>query len=440
MAAAAADHQVLGAYTGALEARYDAGDALARVAEHVGAVFLVVAGVPLVALAALTADVRRRRDTPPELVALLATTLAWCALLVVQVGVFASRFVEHLAERDLLTAAPPLFVVLAVWLARGAPRPQPFTTVAALAIAAPVLLLPVHRVASQEAALDSFSTIPLRLLGEASSTAVLDAVWAIGAALAIALAVLIPTRLRAWLVAIAGAVLVIFSVVVSSEVRALSAADERWWFAAASPTWVDDAATAPVLYVQAESPLWGGVWKQAFWNERIDEVAKVPGGSVEGPIEARVVAPRFDGLLLDVSGERVDRELIVAPSGMALVGERLAGYGPSADLQGLTLWRVDPPARLSSWATGIKPNGDLLGTARVSVYDCAGGRLALTLLGKQGTPVRFRVDGVPAGEIAPRPGTVWRGSVPGSADEERCVFELESPGLTGSTRIEYVRG
>jgi hypothetical protein len=54
--------------------------------------------------------------------------------------------------------------------------------------------------------------------------------------------------------------------------------------------------------------------------------------------------------------------------------------------------------------------------------------------------VRFRVDGRPAGEIAPRPGAVWQGSIPAPEGEGRCEFEIESPGLTGSTRIEYVRG
>jgi hypothetical protein len=441
LVAAATGRDVLGAYSGALGAGYDASDAATHVFEHVGAVFLVVAGIPLVALVGLTADVARRRDASAQTVGLLATALSWTALLAIQVGVFASRFVDHLAERDLLTAAPPLFVVLAVWLGRGCPRPQPATAIGALAIAAPALLLPVHRVATREAALDSFSTIPLRLLGEVSSDSLLDGVWAAGAAAAIALAVLLPVRARLLLPVATAAVLVGLTIVVSDEVRKLSQADERWWFDDASPGWIDEASSEPVLYVQAASPHWGGVWKQAFWNERIDAVAQVPGGSIEGPLPYTVVAPRFDGLLLDVRGRRVHHRLIAAPAELTLVGEQLAGYGPSADLQGLKLWRADPPVRLSSWATGVQPNGDLLGTARVTVFDCADGALELTLLGKQGTPVRFRVNGIPIGQIAPRPGTVWRGSLPSPEGvAAKCQFQLDSPGLTGSTRIEFVRG
>jgi hypothetical protein len=181
------------------------------------------------------------------------------------------------------------------------------------------------------------------------------------------------------------------------------------------------------------------VWKHAFWNERITSVARVPGGKVAGPIPTRLVSPRFDGLLFDTRGRPLSRGLVAASSAMTLVGEELAGYGPAADLPGLTLWRVQPPARLSTWSSGVKPNGDLLGTARVTAFDCASGRLELTLLGKQGLPVRFRVDGKPAGEIAVRPGRVWHGSLAPSPGVARCEFELESPGLTGSTRIEFVR-
>ncbi|HJU47609.1 MAG TPA: glycosyltransferase family 39 protein [Gaiellaceae bacterium] len=439
LAATAADRQVLGAYTGAVEATYDAGDVLTRVVEHAGAIFLLVAGVPLIALVALTVDAARRRDVSPELAALLATALAWCLLLAVQVGVFASRFVEHLAERDLLSAVPVLFVVFAAWLARGMPRPQPLTAVAALLVAAPAILLPVHRVATQQAALDSFSTIPLRRLAEATSDTVLDVTWTLVAALVVVLAVLLPSRFRAGLAVFVGALLVAVTVGSSGEVRRLSVADEQWWFADASPRWIDDAATGPVTYLQADSPNWGGVWKHAFWNERIASVARLPGAPIAGPVPSQLVSPRFDGTLFDRRGRPLPERLVAAPSEMALVGEPLAGYGPAADLPGLRLWRVDEPARLSSWTSGVQPNGDLLGTARVKAYDCPGGRLELTLFGKQGLPVRFRVDGAPAGEVTLRPGRVWHGSLSGDGGSEVCEFELDSPGLTGSTRIEFVR-
>ena len=397
--------------------------------------------MPLVALAALTVDgIGRHRDLSPELAALIATALSWCVLLAVQVGVFASRFVEHLAERDLLTAVPVLFVVFSAWLARGCPRPQPFTALAVAIVAVPAIALPVHQVATREAALDSFSTIPLRRLAETTSEGTLDAVWAVGAGLVVILAVLMPSRLRVVLLAVVAVALVGATIGASVEVRRMSVADDQWWFGDASPRWIDEATEQPVTFVQADTPNWSGLWKQAFWNERIASVAVLPGTAVAGPIPTRLVSPRFDGVLFDESGRALEQSLLAAPREMTLVGEQLAGYGPAGDLAGLGLWRVEGPPRLSTWSEGVQSNGDLLGTARITVFDCSDGRLELTLLGKQGLPVRFSIDGKPAGQVTTAPGGVWNGFIPAPADAaEKCEFALDSPGLTGSTRIEYVR-
>jgi hypothetical protein len=209
----------------------------------------------------------------------------------------------------------------------------------------------VHSVASAEAALDSFTTIPLRLLGDVTSDAVLDTVWAVGAALVVALAVLLPARRRVWLAVLTGGVLVGASVVVSSEVRDLSRADQRWWFADASPSWVDDAADRPVLYLQADTPLWGGVWKQAFWNERVDAVANLRSGSVEGPIPTRVVAPRFDGLLLDVDGKRIG---VARGVKKALIGKVIGAKGGGSDrIASAIQWAVNEGANVISMSLGM---------------------------------------------------------------------------------------
>ena len=62
----------------------------------------------------------------------VAVTLSTTFWIPVQVGAFASRYVGQLAERDLIVAAPPLFVCLVVWVARGLPRPQPATSIIAV--------------------------------------------------------------------------------------------------------------------------------------------------------------------------------------------------------------------------------------------------------------------------------------------------------------------
>ena len=89
---------------------------------------------------------------------------------------------------------------------------------------------------------------------------------------------------------------------------------------------------------------------------------------------------------------------------------------------------------------GVHPNGDILGTAEIEVFGCGPGRLELTLLGKQATPVEISANGRPELTVAPATDTVWNGSVPspGPTDNGRCTFDIRSPGLVGSTRIEFV--
>ena len=75
------------------------------------------------------------------------------------------------------------------------------------------------------------------------------------------------------------------------------------------------------------------------------------------------------------------------------------------------------------------------------MFGCGPGELQLTLLGKQGAPTRIWLNGRVVAERAIPPYSVWRPAVraPANADPaRRCVYELESDGLIGSTRIEFV--
>ena len=437
----AAGRAPLGAYTATVEAGYDAGDVALDIARHAGDVVLLVAAVPLVALAALTVEAVRRREPDPRVRATLAVTLAYVPLLVAQVGAFASRFVGHLAERDLLTAVPPLLVVFALWLGRGLPRSGFAAGAAALAIAAAAILLPIDDLNQRTAFLDSFTTIPLRLLAEHTSEDTMHVVFATTVASLVALAMLVPRRAAVVLPLAVGATLLVTTAVASAEIRTLSQADERWWFATADPAWVDDAADGPVTYLHAGTAFWGGVWKHAFWNHRIATVARLPEAPLPGPIGATVASVRFDGLILDDHGRLLRHRLAVVPLGLRPRGERLAGFGPSSDQPGLELWRLQSPPRVDTWIHGLDPNGDLRRPVTLTIYSCVRGRLELTLLGKQGTPIEVRVDGALVRRIEAVPGSVWNGAVPvvPRGGRRLCLVELRSAGLVGSTRIEFVR-
>ena len=64
-----------------------------------------------------------------------------------------------------------------------------------------------------------------------------------------------------------------------------------------------------------------------------------------------------------------------------------------------------------------------------------------SLLGKDGLPVRITVNGLPWLTVQPEPGGRWTGSIPSlrsGADNDPCLFQLESEGLVGSTRVEWM--
>ena len=431
----------VGVYAAAMGG-YEVGSAARDVFWHTGAVFVIVAGVPLIALGVLLAECARGGESDTA-AALVATACAWTMVSVVEVGTFASRWVDHIAERDLITVAPPLFLVLALWLARGIPRPQLLTAVIAIAVAAPAILLPVSRFATQESALDAFSFIPLWRLREATSSASLEVVYALAVGLVVVAAVLVPCRARFILVGLVAWTLVLVTTVSTHEIQRLARADRTWVFSTAQPRWIDENANGPVTYIYAETAVPQLLWKTAYWNERIDRVLEFDGVPPAAPLPTRRVAPRVNGLIRDTAGRRLRGGFVVAPSNIALAGTELASYGPAADIPGMTLWRADAPLRVRWITTGLRANGDIAGAARVQVPGCRRGHLSLTLLGKAGTPVTISVDGQDTLTVTPAPDTTWAGEIPAPASADgtsACEYQINSPGLVGTTRVEFVYG
>ena len=440
---AAAGHwgDVFGAYAAAAGG-YELGAAATDVIWHFAGVFILVAGIPLVALAAMTIQCVQRRESDPAACALVATTAAWTLCLALEVGTFASRWVDHVTLRDLQPVIPPLMLVFALWIARGVPRPRPWIQLAALVIAVPAVLLPVSRFAVQESALDAVSMIPLWRLAEASSTNALELVYPLAAGALVALAVFLPSRMRLALPVVVAVTLVALSILSTRQIERLTHLDRTWVFDTGERRWIDAAATGPVTYLHA-SAFPAGVWKHVFWNRRIVTVARLKSAAALDPLVPVNVELARDGRLQATDGHAFQPALVTAPSDFELAGERIAQAPRSTDLAGLTLWRVEQPLRLLTSRTGVKPNGDIVGTtAQITVYACGPGRLELTLLGKQGTPIELRVNGITWARPQVASGTVWNGSVPSPPDADGrslCIFELVSPGLVGSTRLEFVR-
>jgi hypothetical protein len=442
--AALGEGDTLGAYGTLAEAEeYSLSDLASSIAWQAGAVVILTVGVPLVALGVLAWELLRGRESDHGVRALVATTLAYLVVTVVEVGVFASRFVEHVTERQLLSVAPPVFIAFAVWLGRGMPRPQPVTSLIAIAVAASALLLPVERITTRAAAADALSTVPLEYLRRAVSEVTFETIYAGAAAAFLLFAVLAPRRAAPLIAGIVAVALAAGSLVASHEMRERSQFDRFTLFAGSSPSWLDASGASGVAYLETGDRIWPSLWHHMFWNRSITSVVRLQTAESPGVVPQRVVSLRDDGVLVDGDGNTVEAVQLVTPSTVLTAGEQVTAIPPSTE-PGLTLWNVESPVRVLQRVRGLQPNGDLYGgqTARIEVFGCGPGELQLTLLGKQGDPTRIWLGPRLLAERAIPPGAVWRPAVraPATVDGTgRCVYELESDGLVGSTRIEFVR-
>jgi len=363
---------------------------------------------------------------------------------VVEVSVFASRFIDHVTERQLLSVAPPLFVALAVWMYRGVPRPQPFTSLLALCVAASALLLPLGRITAKAIYADSPSLIALERISAHLPQSSFQAGYAIAIGAVILLAVLLPRRSAPALAVLVACALAAASLVASREIRDRSQTERERSFAGAPPSWIDANGGSDVTLLLTGARFWPSAWETLFWNESVRRVVRMPG--VESPriLAELVAAPRPDGGLVTSRGDLLRAPYVAAPNTVSIVGDRVAAIPASFEQSGMSLWRVDGPITIASRVVGLKPNGDLYGRAHawIRVFACAPGHLELTVLGKEGLPTRVLTEGTVRAQRAVAPGKVWRPTIaaPASADGSSvCDFRLESDGLVGTTRVEFVR-
>ncbi len=433
--------ELLGAYAPLGEAgSYSVGDVARSMAWHAGSLALLTIAIPLLALCILALQALQGKEDDPAARALVAAAVAYLVVTVVEVSAFASRFVDHVTERQLLSVAPPVFVAFAVWLARGLPRPQPATSIIAIAVAAPPILLPLDRVATRATAPDAPSMIALERLRSTFSESTFELLYAGAAAVLLALAVLLPRRFAPLLVALVAAAFVGGSIVASDEIADRSQIERERTFATAQPDWIDaSGATAATLLLTGDR-FWPSAWHELFWNESIVEVARTSDTDSPGLIPQTVVTLRPDGRLQETNGELLDRPYLAAPIGVSVVGERVADLPGTEDQPGIALWRTEQPVRLTQRVQGLRPNGDLHGgeSAEITVFSCGSGRLELTLLGKQGLSTRLLRDGEVVAEQAIPPNGAWRPAIRATGDGATCDFRLETDGLVGSTRIEWV--
>jgi hypothetical protein len=419
--------KLFGAYQAAGEVHYTLGDTLRFCLYHAADVVLFTGVAPVCALAVLLVS-RPAGAEARAYVTVAASVTVW---LVAEVGVFASRHVGHLAERNLFALAPILFLALALWLDRGAPGPPVVTAAAVAGALALVGYLPMSRFVNAATIPDALTLIPFHRLHVHAPGLNLRLVVLVVVAVAAAAFALVP-RLApvALLVVFAGA-----SVNVSRVVAA-EAARVQPGTVGAHPRWIDEHSPGPVAYLYTGDVYWNSVWESLFWNRRLDRVYDLLLAAVPGGIPQESLGPYEEGRLVDKFGHGPKVRYVVASDSLLFAGRRIADAG-----NGISLWQVDPPFRLRQWIQNVRFDGTVERHAKVFVYACRGGTLRLTLSAPTPLSVRLLRNEKPLGLIPLRPGRAASFDIPAKPrrplGKHLCSFDLLTPAPVKVTDISF---
>ena len=436
--AATGRNDLLGAYGELAETAPGSTGVLSQLTWHSGAVVFMTLGLPFFATVTLAIMAALRVvESSPAVRAFLAAASAYVLLLVGQVSLFAAGYLDHISERYLVTALPLFLLGLCVWIAQGAPRPaRVVVPVAAVSILA-LGTVPASRVA-ESSAHDALTFLPFVRIFDPGDVAVRGGLVGFGI-LAAAVFVFLPRRLLPVATAALAIGFVGISALAAREIERFSRLELMNDLGAGDRSWVDRTGVASALHLDTGEQPSTVVARLTFWNRSIRRLVRLEGVP-EKALPQVAVLIRRDGTLMDARGNQLSGSHVVLSATHALAGERLAISPPTDIAPGSGLWRVDEPLRVSSRTEGFSPIGDFE-HGKVVVYRCSPGALELTLLGKDGLPIRITVNGFPWRTVQPQPGGLWSGSVPPlffGDGESPCLFELRSDGLVGSTRVEWV--
>ena len=428
----------LGGYEVVASTSYSVGAAARFVVYH-GASLLVLCGLfPAGAVAVSLVQAARRGERDDRARAYLAVSSSLAVWLVVEVGVFASRYSDRVVERNLIGLAPILFVGLVLWLERGPDGAHVVRLAVAAAAAALLLVLPVRRYVDIYDVHDTMTLIPLYRLS--TETTISTMAWTYRA-VAIAVVVvfaLAPRRRLSWLPAVLVVALAAASVVTSRFVVDQARAQQRT-FLGDDPSWANAAGGKRIAYLYDGEPSWPGVWETLFFNTRIDRVYDLNGATVPGPLPQTRVPVRDDGTIVEPATTLGRTKYAIASNWIRVSGKAKGQVTQQGLTQaGLVLWKIERPLRLLSWISGLQPNGDISGEARLVVYRCRSGTFSVTLLIKQPEVVDIRIDGKLVRHLDFPVPQNWHGDLPvAGRSGGTCVLSITPTGLTGTTVFEF---
>lgn len=403
---------------------------------HLADVLLMTAVVPMIALTVLVARAAAAREPSLKVRAFAAVAAAYVLGFVAEVGLFSSSLLGRLGERYLFGLSPLLFLALALWLERAAPRPVLPTALASFAALGLLALLPIGFV-SEAAAPDAFSVIPLYEIRQHVGASALKLGLLAAALLLLTLFAVAPRR--PWLPPATVFVLLVAASLSASHFVAKQAAGFRMFTVGSDPRWIDRFATGPVSFVYAGEygfSKGGPVWANLFWNHKITDVLSLRGARVVGPVSVRQATIAPDGRLL-AGGRPVQAESAVASTAISFFGETL-NRGAS-----YVLWQLARPVRVSSFITGMRLlSRDIDVRARMNVYACGDGALELMLVAPEARRITIFRDGDRYRTIMLNPGAPWTGSISAPTTRRRgvCTFELVTEGGgVHADRFQFVR-
>ena len=365
----------LGAYSAVTAANYSWQSSARWVLQHLGELSLAVGIVPLAALAVLAGLAAVRGLPGAAERAFVAVAVPAVVLVVIQVGVFASRFSFRIEERNMFCVAPLLLLALVVWIGRGLPRPPIFAVPAALGSAALVLAIPLAARLNYAIDSDTFGLIPLFRLLQPLSGDVGEVRWimilgAFDAALAF---LLVPRRIAA--VALPVALAAYFAVVTTAVSNEVTAYAERVRATVpGDPSWIDRSvgsdASVSYLFGASAEPFHEGVvlWQLEFWNRSLDGVYNL---GVPSPSGLPDVPARIDGAtgrIVSDSPELAATRYVAADARLAVAARPLRRNGD------VVLYAARRPLGVTDAVTGVYADGVMGSDASYDRYRTPGGR------------------------------------------------------------------
>jgi hypothetical protein len=339
---------ILGNYSVTSSGGYHVWPVVEWVALHVAELDLAVFVLPFAALIVLVANARHLDRRLRVYVAASTALTVW---LVLEVGAFASRYSQRIEERNLFYVMPLLVIALLAWIERGQPKPPRAAAAAAGVAAAVAGAIPFAHLLNISAESDTVGLQPWWYVHDVWTGDTGIGVVAVAVALALAASFLwLPRRYAPVLPSLVALGFLFTWLPVELWTHSfprLAKGAAAQGIGRQDRSWID----AVVGRDARVGVIWAGgndlaVWENEFWNRSIDRVYGL-GSRLPGDMpETQTSVDPATGVLRGV-GERY----VLAPLSVQILGTRIAA-DPAKQV---ALYRVTPPARITTRVTGIYP-------------------------------------------------------------------------------------